>query len=59
MAEYRADYKKQQELTRKKLDEWFGLARETARQGAEILCSQFEVQKVVVFGSLTNQSQSD
>ncbi len=55
MAEYRAGYKKRQATERKKLDERFELAWETARRGAELLRSQFQVEKVVVFGSLTNR----
>lgn len=55
MAEYRAGHKKRQEIARKKLDERFDLAWEIARRGADLLRSQFEVKKVVVFGSLTNR----
>ncbi len=55
MAEYRATYKKRQEADRKKLDERFERAWETARHGAERLRSDFQAEKVVVFGSLTNR----
>ena len=55
MAEYRATYKKRQEAERKKLDERFERAWEVARRGAELLRSEFKVEKVVVFGSLTNR----
>lgn len=55
MAEYRATYRKRQALARKKLDERFELAWEIARRGAELLHSEFQVEKVVVFGSLTNR----
>lgn len=55
MAEYRATYRKRQALARKKLDERFELAWEIARRGAELLRSEFQVKKVVVFGSLTNR----
>lgn len=55
MAEYRATYKKRQEAERKKLDERFERAWEVARHGADLLRSQFEAEKVVVFGSLTNR----
>ena len=37
------------------LDERFQLAWKTARQGAEILRTQFQAEKVVVFGSLTDR----
>ena len=56
MAEYRAGYKKRQEIARKKLDKRFELAWETARRGAKLLRSEFQVEKVVVFGSLTNRA---
>ena len=55
MAEYRASYKKRQALERKKLDQRFELAWEVARHGADLLRSKFQVEKVVVFGSLTNR----
>lgn len=55
MAEYRATYKKRQEAERKKLDERFERAWEVARRGADLLRSQFNAEKVVVFGSLTNR----
>jgi len=55
MAEYRATYKKRQALAQEKLDERFDLAWETARRGAELLRTEFQVEKVVVFGSLTNR----
>ncbi|MAU01546.1 MAG: nucleotidyltransferase [Anaerolineaceae bacterium] len=55
MAEYRATYRKRQTLARKKLDERFELAWEIAQRGAERLRSEFQVEKVVVFGSLTNR----
>jgi len=55
MAKFRATYRKRQALARKKLDERFELAWETARRGAELLRSEFQVEKVVVFGSLTNR----
>jgi len=56
MAEYRAGYKKRQEFARQKLDKRFELAWEIARRGAELLQSQFQAEKVVVFGSLTNRA---
>jgi predicted nucleotidyltransferase len=55
MAEYRATHKKRQEAARQKLDEGFDRAWKTARRGAEILRSEFQVDRVVVFGSLTNR----
>lgn len=55
MAEYRATYKRRQVLARKKLDERFDRAWETARCGAALLRSKFQAEKVVVFGSLTNR----
>ena len=55
MAEYRANYKKRQAVERKKLDERFEHAWEVAQRGADLLRSQFEAEKVVVFGSLTNR----
>ncbi|MCP4421878.1 MAG: nucleotidyltransferase domain-containing protein [Chloroflexi bacterium] len=55
MAEYRAGHKKRQKIARKKMDKRFELAWETARLGAELLRSEFQVEKVIVFGSLTNR----
>ncbi len=55
MAEYRAGYRKRQEVARQKMDARFELAWETARRGAELLRSNFQVEKVIVFGSLTNR----
>ncbi len=57
MAEYRAGYKKRQEIARKKLDKHFDLAWEIARQGADLLKKKFGAKKVAVFGSLVNQSR--
>ncbi len=55
MAEYRATYKRRQAVARQKLDERFELAWKIARLGAKRLRSELQVDKVVVFGSLTNR----
>lgn len=57
MAEYRAGARKREAERQAALDECFQRAWEVARQGAEILKSQFQAEKVVVFGSLTDRSR--
>lgn len=57
MAEYRQGHRKRQEASRQTLEARFQLAWEVARQGAAILYSQFQAEKVVVFGSLVNKSR--
>ena len=57
MAEYREGARRREAARQAKLDERFQLAWEIARQGAEILRDQFQAEKVVVFGSLTDRSR--
>ncbi|MFO7682144.1 MAG: nucleotidyltransferase domain-containing protein [Chloroflexota bacterium] len=57
MAEYRAGARQREAERQAALDERFQRAWEVARQGAEILKSQFQAEKVVVFGSLTDRSR--
>lgn len=57
MAEYRAGARRREAARKARLEERFQLAWEIARQGAEILRSQFQAEKVVVFGSLVDESR--
>ncbi len=55
MAEYRAGARRREAARQAEIDARFALAWEAAHEGAEILKSQFQAEKVVVFGSLLNR----
>jgi uncharacterized protein len=55
MAEYRAGARQREAARQLRLDLRFQQAWEVARQGAEILRTQFGAQKVILFGSLVNR----
>ncbi len=57
MAEYRAGARRREAARQAELDKRFEQAWAVARQGADILRDQFQAEKVVVFGSLTNRSR--
>lgn len=57
MAEYRKGARQREAARQVALDARFQHAWEVARQGAEILQSQFQAEKVVVFGSLVNRQR--
>ncbi len=57
MAEYRQGARRRAAVRQSKLDERFHLAWKIARQGAEVLRTRFQAEKVVVFGSLLNRSR--
>ncbi len=57
MAEYREGARRREAARQAKLDEQFEQAWAIARQGADILRDQFQAEKVVVFGSLTDRSR--
>lgn len=57
MAEYREGARRREAARQAKLDERFEHAWAVARQGAQILRDQFQAEKVVVFGSLTDRSR--
>ena len=57
MAEYRAGARKREAERQAALDERFALGWQLARQGADILRSQFGAAKVVVFGSLVDRER--
>ena len=52
MAEYRAGARQREAARQLRLDARFQQAWEVARQGAEILRTQFGAQKVILFGSI-------
>lgn len=55
MAEYRAGARKREAERQAALDKRFELGWQLARQGVDILRSQFGAAKVVVFGSLVDR----
>lgn len=55
MAEYRAGARQREAARQAALNARFELAWELAQQAADILRSQFQATKVVVFGSLLNR----
>lgn len=55
MAEYRAGARQREAARQAALDERFALGWRLARQGADILRSQFGATKVIIFGSLVDR----
>jgi uncharacterized protein len=55
MAEYRAGARRREAARQAEIDARFASAWEAAQEGAEILKSQFQAEKVVVFGSLLDR----